>query len=120
MLFMQINNFFTINDMQKDIFTMNEACIVGFEPNPRWTNKLKKIEEHFLKNVSDLNIHTNTAVVASDETFVNLSIDSSDNNVGSSIYAKRSLHTRKANTIKLSSFLEQYLFAIDEKTPILI
>ena len=101
-------------------FTMNEACIVGFEPNPRWTNQLKKIEKHFLKNVSDLNIHTNTAVVATDETFVNLSIDSSDNNVGSSIYAKRSLHTRKANTIKLSSFLEQYLVGIDEKTPILI
>ena len=93
---------------------MNEACIVGFEPNPRWNNKLK-IEEHFLKNVSDLNIHTNTAVVATDETFVNLNIDNSANNVGSSIYTKKSLHTRKAKTIKLSSFLNNIWLDLTQK-----
>jgi FkbM family methyltransferase len=99
---------------------MDRACVIGFEPNPRWTKSLEKLQQDYHRNVSSLLIHTNTAAIPTDAQSVDLNIDKSSKNVGSSIYAKRTSVMRRANAIRLSNFLEKYLSRIHGKPVILI
>ena len=101
-------------------FIMDRACVIGFEPNPRWTETLKKVYREYHRNVSSLLIHTNTAAVATDAKFVYLNIDKSTKNVGSSIYTRRTSVMSRANAIRFSHFIETYLSQIDGRPVILI
>lgn len=101
-------------------FIMDRACVIGFEPNPRWTETLKKVYREYYRNVSSLLIHTNTAAVATNAKFVDLNLDKSTKNVGSSIYATRTSGTTRANAIRFSHFIETYLSQIHGRPAILI
>lgn len=98
-----------LNDFK---FSMSQACVVGFEPNPRWNSKLNEIRKKYTGNVSSLNIYTNTAAVASEDEFVQLSIDATKKNVGASIYTGKFYKKTRANAIRLSRYIEQYLSTI--------
>lgn len=99
---------------------MNRACVIGFEPNPRWTKTLEKLQHAYHRNVSSLLIHTNTAAVATDVQSIDLHIDKSTKNVGSSIYSKRTSVKSRANALRLSNFLQKYLSRIYGKPVVLI
>ena len=102
-------------------FEMKNACVLGFEPNPRWTHRLNRIKQEFENNVSSLYIHTSTAAVAhEDEKSVNLYIDDSRDNVGASIYARRSSNAKTINGIQLSSYLHEYLAKMERNPVVLI
>ena len=101
-------------------FDMKKACILGFEPNSRWTSKLDIIKATLQANVSALHVYTNTAVVANNKQTVTLSIDNSKDNVGASIYTQKTSRKINANAIQLSSYLSTFLGNLQTKPIILI
>lgn len=106
--------------LQSFKFDMKRACVIGFEPNPRWNARLTKLKNEYERNVSSLDIHANTAAIASDDVDIDISLDSTKNNVGTSIYSRKSSRKARTKAIRLSAYLKKYLAQTSRRPVILI
>ena len=85
------------------------TCVYGFEPNPRWTPKLKNLEQSLAPQFSNLTIYTETAIGGPEQLAhpMWLVVAGGVNSVASHLTSHRPAKgsARPVTTLRLSSWL---------------